>query len=152
MLRLPLSVCFYAPSTWIDCLAPIKAAVIDIDQFISVCSVACTEPALASPVPNSSHLDCCDEILHRPRMPHHRVLLLCRMSKNFRRAMNALPSVKFTVVATTPLEALADRLHSTISLDMTWAPGHMCQVSVLRAHLIYGHLIIAVAAAFLPSI
>ncbi|KAK9909621.1 hypothetical protein WJX75_005242 [Coccomyxa subellipsoidea] len=51
-----------------------------------------------------------------------------RMSKNFRRAMNALPSVKFTVVATTPLEALADRLHSTISLDMTWAPGHMCQV------------------------
>lgn len=57
--------------------------------------------------------------------------------------MNALPSVKFTVVATTPLEALADRLHSTIPLDMTWAPGHMCQVNVLRAHLIYAHLIMA---------
>lgn len=48
--------------------------------------------------------------------------------------MNALPSVKFTVVATTPLEALSDRLTDTISLDMTWAPGHMSQVSTLQPH------------------
>ena len=50
------------------------------------------------------------------------------MSKNFIRAMNALPSVKFVIVATTPFELLADRLQSTISLDMTWAPGHISQV------------------------
>lgn len=49
--------------------------------------------------------------------------------------MDALPSVKFTVVATTPLEALSDRLHSTIPLDMTWAPGHESQVSSLQLFL-----------------
>ncbi len=43
--------------------------------------------------------------------------------------MDALPSVKFTVISTTPLVALEDRLHVTIPLDMTWAPAHMSQVS-----------------------
>ncbi|CAL8467395.1 g6932 [Coccomyxa elongata] len=53
-----------------------------------------------------------------------------RMSKNFRRAMDTLPSVKFTIISTTPLVALEDRLHITIPLDMTWAPAHMSQVYV----------------------
>lgn len=44
--------------------------------------------------------------------------------------MDALPAVKFTVIATTPLRALLDRLHSSIPLDMTWGSQHVSSVYV----------------------
>jgi hypothetical protein len=40
-------------------------------------------------------------------------------------SMDELPAVKFTVITTTPMQALADRLRATAALDMTWAPRHM---------------------------
>jgi hypothetical protein len=50
------------------------------------------------------------------------------MGKQLLRVMDALPATKFTVVATTPLAALKDRLQSTIFLDMTWGPQHESSV------------------------
>ena len=46
------------------------------------------------------------------------------MGKQIRRVMDALPATKFTVVATTLLQALSDRLQGTILLDMTWGDQH----------------------------
>ena len=46
------------------------------------------------------------------------------MGRQIRKVMDALPATKMTIVATTPLTALSDRLHGTIMLDMTWAPQH----------------------------
>lgn len=57
-------------------------------------------------------------------MPDPKRWALGRMGKQIRRVMDALPATKFTVVATTPLTALSDRLQGTIMLDMTWAPQH----------------------------
>ena len=44
--------------------------------------------------------------------------------------MDTLPHIRFAVVATTPLEALSDRLDSLISLDMTWGSQHESSVYV----------------------
>lgn len=44
--------------------------------------------------------------------------------------MDSLPDIRIAVVATTPLEALTDRLDGLISLDMTWGPKHESSVYI----------------------
>ena len=38
--------------------------------------------------------------------------------------MDSLPDVRIAVIASTPLEALSDRLERLISLDMSWGTSH----------------------------
>ena len=44
--------------------------------------------------------------------------------------MDSLPNIRIAVVATTPLEALTDRIDGLISLDMTWGPMHESSVYI----------------------
>ena len=42
--------------------------------------------------------------------------------------MDSMPDVRIAVVASTPLEALTDRLKCLISLDMSWGTSHESSV------------------------
>lgn len=52
----------------------------------------------------------------------------CRLGRSIREAMDSIPDVRTAVVASTPLEALNDRLKCLISLNMSWGTSHESSV------------------------
>ena len=54
----------------------------------------------------------------------------CRLGRSIREAMDNMPHVRIAVVASTPLEALNDRLKRLVSLNMSWGTSHESSVYI----------------------